>query len=57
VSKKRHTYAENLALGLLSQILHIEDNCPDALPGQVLKHIKEANKILKKRRKAVEKAS
>lgn len=51
MSKKRHTYAENLALYHLKQITDLELRTPDALPGSVLKKVKEAGKILKKRRK------
>lgn len=43
--------AEEFAIALLQQIIDIDRRDHDALPGSAVKHVKDAQRIMKKRRR------
>lgn len=43
--------AELYALSVLMKIVHMDERDRDALPGSVMKHVKAAMRILRKRQK------
>lgn len=51
MAPKRKDNDEERAIVLLQQILNIDRRDRDALPGSVVKKVKEAQTIMKKRRK------
>lgn len=48
--KRQDTY-EEWAIQILNKIMVLEASNRDALPGSAVKHVREAIKVLKKRRK------